>query len=91
MAIIETHNTDKSQEFIHLYNQCYTEQQIQEQLGIGKTAYYNYYKQNQNKLKRTKKCQICGKTFTPKTPQQKYCTQKCRLKVKYYQKKEEGE
>ena len=89
MTIIETHNTDQSQEFIHLYNQCYTEKQIQEQLGIGKTAYYNYYKQNQDKLKRTKKCQICGKTFTPKTPQQKYCTQECQKQVKYYQKKEE--
>lgn len=88
MAIIETHNTDQSDQFIHLYNQCYTKQQIQEQLGIGKTAYYNYYKQNQDKLKRTKKCQICGKTFTPKTPQQKYCSLECRKKVKYYKKGE---
>lgn len=91
MAIIETHNTDKSDQFIQLYNQCYTEKQIREQLGIGKTAYSNYYKQNQDKLKRTKKCQICGKTFTPKTPQQKYCSLECQKKVKYYQKKEEGE
>ena len=85
--IIETHYVDQSTEFINLYNQCYTEQQIQEQLGIGKTAYYNYYKQNQNKLKRTKKCQICGKTFTPKQIKQKYCSLECRKKVKYYQKK----
>ena len=88
--IIETHITDQSPEFIKLYNQCYTKQQIQEQLGIGKTAYYNYYRQNQDKLKRTKKCLICGKTFPPKQIKQKYCSLACQKKVKYQRDKKRG-
>lgn len=87
MTIIETHNKDQSQEFIELFNKNYTAQQIQEQLGIGKTAYYNYYRQNKHKLKKTTQCQICGKTFTPKTPKQKYCSKECQKKVKYHKTK----
>lgn len=34
-----------------------------------------------------KKCEVCGKTFTPKSRVQKYCSEKCyRGVVKDYQK-----
>lgn len=34
-----------------------------------------------------KKCEVCGKNFTPNTRTQKYCSEKCyRIVVKQYQK-----
>lgn len=83
MTIIESHYVDQSETFIRLYNEGKTPKQIQKTLQIGQAAYNTYLRDNKQHLKlTTKTCPVCGKTFSKKNNNHRYCSLECVKEVK---------